>query len=163
MYASHRFWHGFEDLELLLSSLLDLHDCGQVVAAIAIVRCAPDSHQIFVLNRLSSYLEPVDVSLLDQLMSTGNQVKSVDMAEVIGDLRSEDPTSSSGIDGPIFNVLRVGPHEIAERTLMRNLNLPINGSNLINGLYFRAESTMNTKHLSWVNQTLPSMTAPIGR
>lgn len=148
MYASHGFWHGLEDLELLLSGFLHLHDRGQVVAAIAVVRCTPNCHQVFVLNRWSSYLEPVDVSLLDQLMSTGNQVQSVDVAEVIGDLRSEDPASSSGIDGPIFDVLRVRPHEIAERSLMRNLNLPINGSNLINGLYFRAESTMNTKHLS---------------
>ena len=105
----------------------------------------------------------MDVALLDQLMGTGNQVESIDMAEVVGDFRSEDPSSASCIDGPVLNVLRVGPHEIAERPLMRNLNLSINGSNLINGLYFRAESTMNTKHLSWVNQKLPSMTAPMGR
>lgn len=105
----------------------------------------------------------MDITLLDELMSTGNQFKSIDMAEVIGDFRSKDPSSSSSIDGPIFNVLRVGPHEIAERSLMRNLNFSINGSNLINGLYFRAESTMNTKHLSWVNLKLPSMTAPMGR
>lgn len=92
----------------------------------------------------------MNVSLLDQLMSTGNQFKSVDVAEVIGDFGSKDPTGSSGIDGPIFDVLRVRPHEIAEWPLMRNLNLSINGSNLINGLYLRAESSMNTKHLSYV-------------
>lgn len=51
MYTSHRFWDGLEDLELLLPGLLHLHDCGQVVAAIAIVWCAPDCHEVLVLNK----------------------------------------------------------------------------------------------------------------
>ena len=74
MYTSHRFRNRLEDLELLFTGLLHLHDCGQVVATIAIVRCAPDCYEVLVLNRSSSYLEPVDIALLDQLMSTGNQV-----------------------------------------------------------------------------------------
>ena len=50
MHAAHGFWDCLEDLELLLACLLYLHDGCEVVAAVAIVRCAPDSHQVLFLN-----------------------------------------------------------------------------------------------------------------
>jgi hypothetical protein len=49
--APHGLRHRLEDLELLLASLLDLHDGGQVVAPVAVVGRAPHRHQILFLNR----------------------------------------------------------------------------------------------------------------
>lgn len=90
----------------------------------------------------------MDVALLDELMSTGDQLQSIDVAEVTSDLGSEDPPSSSCIDGPIFDILWVGPHQIAERPLMRDFNLSINRPDLIDGLDLRTESTMHAEDLA---------------
>lgn len=81
-------------------------------------------------------------------MSAGDQLQSIYVAEVASDLGSEDPPSSSCIDGPIFDVLWVGPHQIAERSLMRDFNLAIDCPDLIDGLDFGAESTMHAEDLA---------------
>ena len=38
VHTLHRLRYRLEDLELLLSVLLDLHDGGQIVASVAVVR-----------------------------------------------------------------------------------------------------------------------------
>ena len=81
-------------------------------------------------------------------MSAGDQLQSIDVAEVTGDLGSEDPSGASSVDGPIFDVLRVGPHQIAERSFVRDFYLAIDCPDLVDGLYFRAESTMHAENLA---------------
>lgn len=51
------------------------------------------------------YLEPKLVAILDQLVGSGNEFQIIDMAEVGGDLRTENPSGSTSIDGPILDVL----------------------------------------------------------
>jgi hypothetical protein len=82
------------------------------------------------------YLEPVDVALLHQLMSSSYQLQSVYVAEVVGHLRPEDPAGTAGVDGPIFDVLRVRPHEVAERTFVGDLDPAVNRADLVDRLDF---------------------------
>lgn len=149
MHTLHWLWHSLENLEFLFSCLLDFHNCSQVITPVTIVRGTPNRHEVFVL-RLSqiSYLEPVNVPFLNQLMSSGNQINSVNVTEVIGDLRSKHPSSASCVDGPVFDILRIRPHQVTERTFMWDLDLSIDCSDLINGLDLRAETTMNTEGFS---------------
>ena len=94
------------------------------------------------------YFEPMNIALLDELMGTSNQFKAIDMAEVISHFRSKHPASASSIDGPILDIFGVRPHEITERSFMRNLDLSINSSDLINSFDFRAQTSMDTKNFA---------------
>lgn len=87
----------------------------------------------------------MDVSFLNQLVGTSYQLKSVDVAEIIGHLRTEDPARTSRVNCPILNILGVRPHQVAEWTLMRDLDPPVDGSNLIDRLDFGTEPTVNTE------------------
>ena len=127
MDTSHGLRNSLEDLEILLAVLFHLHYRSHVAASIAVVRSTPYSHKVLIL-------EPVNVAFLHQLMSTSDQLQPIDMAEVVSNLRAEDPPSPSCIDRPILNIFRIRPHQIAERTLVGYLNLTIDGSDLINGL-----------------------------
>lgn len=140
MDTSHGFWDSFEDFELFLPCLFDLHDGSQIVASVAVVRSTPDSNQILVL-------EPMDIALLHKLMGPCNKFQSVDMAEVIGDLRSEYPSCSSGIDCPILNVLWVRPHQVTEGTFVGNLNFSIDGPYLVDCFDLRTQSSMDAEDL----------------
>ena len=90
----------------------------------------------------------MDVSLLDELVRPGDEFESVDMAEVIGNFGSEYPAGSSGVDCPVFDIFWIRPHQVAEGSFMRNLDLPIDGPHLIDGLDFGAESTMDAEDLA---------------
>lgn len=81
-------------------------------------------------------------------MSTSYQVETIDVAKVVGDSRAEDPACSSSVDGPIFDIFRVAPHQIAEGTFMRHLNSSVDGSDLIDSLDLGAETTMNAENLT---------------
>ena len=96
-------------------------------------------------------------------MGTGNEFQSVYVAEIVGNLGPEDPTCTTGVDGPVLDVLRVGPHQVAERTLVGDLDLTVDGADLVDGLDLGAESSMNAEDFAWIDEILPSMTAPMGR
>lgn len=83
-------------------------------------------------------------------MGAGNQLQSVYVAEIICHLRTEDPSGTTGIDCPIFDILRVRPHEIAERTFMGDFNLAVNGPHLVNCLDFGAESSVDAEDLACI-------------
>jgi hypothetical protein len=90
----------------------------------------------------------VDVAFLHQLVGAGDELQPVDVAEVVGDLRAENPAGSSGIDCPIFDVLGVRPHEIAEGPFVGDLDLAVDGPGLVDGLDFWGESAVDAEDLS---------------
>lgn len=81
-------------------------------------------------------------------MSSGNQLYSVDMAEVICHFWSKYPSRSSCIYGPVLDVFWIWPHQVTKWSLVRNLDLSVNCSNLINCLDLGTKPTMNTESLS---------------
>ena len=78
-------------------------------------------------------------------MSSSNQIEAVDLTEVVCDFRSKDPAGSSSIDGPIFNIFGIWPHQVTERSFMRDLYFSINGSNLIDRFDFRTETSVDAE------------------
>ena len=70
-------------------------------------------------------------------MCTGNKLKIVDVVELGCDLLSEEPASASGRNSPSVDVFGIGPHEVTERTLVRNLHAAVDKADLIKGLDFR--------------------------
>ena len=70
------------------------------------------------------------------------------MIEVVGHLGAENPACTSGVDGPVLDILGVGPHQIGEGSFVGNLDFPIDGSDLIDGLDFGAEPSVDAESLS---------------
>lgn len=74
---SHLRWHGSEELEDWLQVFSHLTHTRHIGAAVAVVRCTPDrDHGLAV--------EVVFVSFVDKLVGSGNQIKVVDCAELVG-------------------------------------------------------------------------------
>ena len=81
-------------------------------------------------------------------MGTGDQLEVIDVVELGCDLGAEKPSSTSGGDSPGVDVLGVGPHQIAERPFVRDLNLAIDCPDLVDGLDLRAESAVHAEDLA---------------
>ena len=84
-------------------------------------------------------------------MSTRDQVDVVDVVEFGRDFGSEQPSSSSRRHSPSLNVLRVGPHEVAEWSFVGNFHSSVDKSHLIDGLDLWGESSVDAENLSFDN------------
>ena len=127
-----------ERLERVLEVLVDLEHGRNVATSVAIVGRRPDGDQVLVL-------EPELVALHDELMGASNEADAINVIEFRGDLSAEQPsgTARGNRPGLAGQVLRVRPHEIAERTLVRDLLLSINESNLVEGLDLGRQAAMH--------------------
>lgn len=77
------------------------------------------------------------VPLIDQLVSTRNQLEPVDMVELRGDLIPKQPARPTRRNSPGADVLRVAPDEIAKGAFVGNLLSACNDTDLVNGADFR--------------------------
>jgi hypothetical protein len=67
--------HGGEDLELGLEVFAQIHNGGDVAAAVAVVGCGPDRHDVLVF-------EVVFVAFVDELVRARNELQAVDVVEL---------------------------------------------------------------------------------
>ena len=116
-----------EDLEVALQLIVDVQDGGDVTATVAVVGGRPDCYEVRVL-------EPVLEAIHDELMSASHKFQVVDVVELGRHLGTEEPASTTGRDRPCVDVLGVGPHQVAEGTLMRHLHAAVNQADLVKGL-----------------------------
>ena len=86
-------------------------------------------------------------------MGTGDKLKVVDVVELSRHLRAEEPAGSAWRDSPSVDVFRIGPHEVTERTLVRNLHAAINKADLIKSLDFRGETTVDAENFAFDDGT----------
>jgi len=112
-----------EGLEITLQLVVKMQNRSNVTATVAIVGGRPHSDELVV--------EHVLVTLLHKLMRTADKLKLVGLNEVSGDAGAEQPTSTTRTDLPSFDFFRIGPHEIAEGTLVRDFLAARNGADLI--------------------------------
>jgi hypothetical protein len=133
-----------EDVEGSIQLVIHVQDRGNVAASIAVVRSRPNSDEVLVS-------EPVLESVHHKLMGSGDQGNVVDVIELGGHLGSEEPSSASWGHSPSFNIFWVGPHEIAEWTLVRDLHSSVDESDLVNGFDLRGKSSMDAENFSLHN------------
>jgi hypothetical protein len=150
--------NGAEDAELGVQILANVHDGRNIATAVTVVRGRPDgNHGLLrevILDEISimicsrrgsqSYL----VALVDQLMSTSNELQTINVIKLRGNLVTEKPASTTGRNGPGLDILRITPDKVTESTLMRDLLSTSNHADLINGADLRAEATVNTQNLT---------------
>mmetsp|Transcript_2693 Transcript_2693/g.4548 ORF Transcript_2693/g.4548 Transcript_2693/m.4548 type:complete len:300 (-) Transcript_2693:74-973(-) len=137
---------GVEDVERLVQLLVHVEDGGDVSASVAVVGRGPDGNQVLVS-------EPVLETVHDQLMGSGDQVDVVDVVEFLSDLRAKEPACASGGHGPGLDVLRVGPHEVAEGTFVGDLHSAVDESDLVDGLDLGGEATVDAENFSLHNSS----------
>jgi len=82
-------------------------------------------------------------------MRSSNQGNVVDVIEFGGNFGAKQPTGSSWRHSPGFDVLRVRPHKVAEWTFMRDFHSSVDKSDLVDGLDFRRESSMDTEDFAF--------------
>ena len=82
-------------------------------------------------------------------MGSGDELQIVDVIELGGHLGAEKPSSATGRDSPGVDVLGVGPHQVTEGTLVGNFHAPVDKADLIEGLDFWGETSMDAEDLSF--------------
>jgi hypothetical protein len=110
--------------EVAIQLVVERENRRDVATAIAVVGRRPNSDEILVGKH-------VFVALLHQLMRAADELESVDLNELVGNLPAKQPAGAARRHLPRLNLLRIGPHQVAERALVRNLLVATNGSNLI--------------------------------
>jgi hypothetical protein len=118
-----------EDIKGFLKLVVDIQNGSNVTASVAVIRSGPNGNQILVSK-------PVFETIHYKLMCSGNQIYVINVIVFACHFRSEQPSCSSWGHSPCFNIFWIGPHQIAEWTLMRNLHSSVNKSNLVNSLDF---------------------------
>ena len=113
-----------ENVESFIQIFVHIQNRSNVTASIAVVWSRPDCDEVLVF-------EPILESIHDKLMRSGNQGDVVDVIEFGGHLAAEEPACTSRRQGPRLDVFWVGPHEVAHGSIVRDLLLPVDNSNLI--------------------------------
>lgn len=75
-------------------------------------------------------LKHIFQALLYQLMRSAYEVKAIDAVELSRDFASKQPASASGANSPGLDVFGIAPHQVTERTLVRNLANSLDGADL---------------------------------
>jgi len=133
--------NGAEDAKLGVQILANVHDRRNIATAITVVRGRPDGNHGLLR-------EVILVALIDQLMSTSNELQTINVIELGCNLVTKKPASTTRRNGPSLNILRVTPDKVTESTLMRDLLSTSNDTDLVNGADLRTETTVNAQNLA---------------
>lgn len=142
------FGDGGEYGEFRFEVLSEIHDGGDVAAAVAVIGGAPDGDDGLVfkmpLCAVLALAEPIEdriiaylITFIDKLMGTRNKLESVDVVEFRGDLIAKQPSSTTWRYSPSSNIFRITPNQITESTFMRDLLSSSNDAYLIKGTDLR--------------------------
>ena len=85
---------------------------------------------------------------MDQLVSPADELQVVVGEELCGHLGSEQPASSTGRDGPALHLLRVGPDQVTESPLVRDLLISLNQPDLVQGPDLGRQAAVDTEDLA---------------
>lgn len=121
-----RVGDGVEDARLPLLGRAEVQYRGHVPAPIAVVGRRPHRHQLLVEHVLDA--------LVDQLVCPADQVQLIALHKVVGDEGAEQPAGPARTLRPVFHVLGVGPHQVAEGALVRDFLVPIYRADLVERL-----------------------------
>ena len=81
-------------------------------------------------------------------MSPADELQVVVGEELCGHLGSEQPASSTRGDGPALHLLRVGPDQVTEGPLVRDLLISLNQPDLVQGPDLGRQAAVDTEDLA---------------
>ena len=85
---------------------------------------------------------------MHQLVCSADQLQVVVVEELRGDLGAKQPAGPTGGDRPVLHLLRVGPDQVTEGALVRDLLVPLNQPDLVEGPDVRREPAVDTEDLA---------------
>lgn len=85
------------------------------------------------------------------------------VVELVDYFCSEQPADSSVILCPAIYFFRIRPHQISKCSLIRDLLLPVNFPDLVEGFNIRRKATVDTKDVIFMSNGVLSMMAVSGR
>jgi hypothetical protein len=148
---------GTEDAELRVEVFTDVHDRCNIATAIAVVRRGPNGDDRLlgeVVLLTFSFWEghrkkrPYLIAFIDELVSTSDELKTVDMIKLGCNLVSKEPACTTGRNSPRLDILRIAPDQVAKSTLMRDLLGTSNDTDLIDGTDLRTQAAVNAENLT---------------
>lgn len=154
-----------EDIELGVQILTNIHDRGDVTAAVAVIWCRPNRDnrllwEVVLSREFSNRLGAVFllgatylVALIDQLMGTRNELQAIDMIEFACDFVSEKPAGTARRNGPGVYIFRITPYQITESTFVGDLLGSGYYADLINRSDLGTQSTVNAEDLAVNNSS----------
>jgi len=116
---------------------IDLHKCGQVPTAIAVIWSRENCYEPLAM-------EPV-IAFHDELVGTDNKVKSILTIKFLSDIMSKCIACSTRGDTPTQAIVRVAPHEITYWSLMWDFVYSIQTQDLIYCVKTRGKTSVWTK------------------
>ena len=80
-------------------------------------------------------------------MSTSDQVNIILMIKFVDNVATEQVAGSTGTNTPSGYVIRVAPHKVTHRTIMRHFLLAVEATDLIKSVDRRREASMYAEYL----------------
>jgi len=134
-----------ENLVFLRQMLIELKNRRDVAAAVAVVGCTPNGYDRLIEHQF--------VPLHCKLVRSGDEVDGVVMRESLGDVRSKKEACSTGRETPASYIIWVRPKKVAHCPVVRDLLLPVDSTNLIDGLQHRTQTAMDAKNTTIYDST----------
>ena len=88
------------------------------------------------------------ITFINELMSTGDKLKAIDMVELCGDFVAKQPSGTTRGYSPSSNVFRITPDQITEGAFVRDLLSSCNDAYLVKGTDFRTQTTVDAEHFA---------------
>lgn len=115
-----------------------MEDSSAVFHSVTVVGSTPDGDK--------GIIEPVEMSIKDELMGSTDEIESIDMVEVGDDLVTEEPAGSSHIGRPSSDVIRIRPHKISIWSFHGDFLSSVDGSYLVDGDYLFGETSVDAEN-----------------
>lgn len=124
-YSSSFLWCSFEYLVKLGQIFVKFQDGSHITAPVTVIGRRPDSNE--------SVVEHLLVSFHDELMCSADEVYVIFSVKLVYDFAAEQVASTTWTDHPSWNVVGVGPHQVAHGAVVGNFLLPVNHADLVKG------------------------------
>eukprot|EP00567_Pseudictyota_dubia_P007413 CAMPEP_0197436974 /NCGR_PEP_ID=MMETSP1175-20131217/4295_1 /TAXON_ID=1003142 /ORGANISM="Triceratium dubium, Strain CCMP147" /LENGTH=357 /DNA_ID=CAMNT_0042966381 /DNA_START=566 /DNA_END=1640 /DNA_ORIENTATION=- len=128
-----------KNLEASIQVFIQFKYCRHVAAPVAVIWRRPHRHQRVV--------EHAPMSLHYQLMRPRDEIQVVPLVEHGNDVPTKEVTGTTRAKAPTLDLLRVGPHEVTHRPVVGNLLLPIDDSDLVQGVDAGAQPAVDREDL----------------
>jgi len=129
-----------EDLEAAHERVINTHHCSRVVEFSAVIGCREERHELPPSEEL--------VAVLDDLVSSADEIKVVLVEELSDDVLAEGEGYSTIVLSPSVNVfVRVRPKKITQQSGVRDVGGSDNALNLIKTCEFGTESAVRAEDL----------------
>ena len=79
-------------------------------------------------------------------MSPADQVQVVGHHKLLGNRRAKQPAGPPRTDRPAVDVLRIAPDQVAERSPVRDLLVPVDRPDLVQGRDLRRQAAVHAQH-----------------